>query len=306
MVKTPFFRLPKDSIIHGHRPDFMFPFTIFCRKNPRVCTLHGIPEINIKKRKNFLIWRIYTFLEKYSLSRIDKLIAVNRSAKEYYSKKMKNLDEKTVIIPVGINTKMFRPLDKKKMREKYGFKQEETIILYIGRFSVEKDLELLLRAFKDFRPEVPKARLVLLGKGPEEERLREFVKTQHVDGVTFKKPVKHEDVPEIINCADVLALCSLFEGMPTVVLEALACGVPVVSTDVGDVNKVVVDGETGQLVRHRNPESLKNAILKVIRNRGIGYIDSCLAVAKRYSWDNISQKIMEVYAEVEGKGSIEK
>ncbi len=164
---------------------------------------------------------------------------------------------------------------------------------------------MLLKAFKDFRPEIPKARLILLGEGPEEERLRKIVKTQRIDGVTFMKPVKHDDIPEIINCADVLTLCSLFEGMPTVVLEALACGVPVVSTDVGDVNKVVVDGKTGQLVKHRNPESLKNAILKVIRNQGISYIDSCVSVAERYSWDNISQRIMEVYAEVEGGRSVE-
>lgn len=299
MLKTPFFGLPKDSIIHGHRPDFMLPFTIFCRKNPKVCTLHGIPEINIKKRKNFMIWSIYTFIERYSLSRLDKLIAVNRSAKQYYSKKKRNLDDKTVVIPVGIDMEMFKPLDKGKMREKYGFNQEETIILYIGRFSVEKDLELLLKAFKDLIPEIPKARLILLGKGPEDERLRKIVKTQHIDGVTFMKPVKHEDIPEIINCADVLTLCSLFEGMPTVVLEALACGVPVVSTDVGDVSNVVVNGKTGQLVRNRDPESLKNAILKVIRNGEVDYFNSCIAVAKRYSWDNISQKIMEVYAEVE-------
>ena len=211
MLKTPFFGLPKDSIIHGHRPDFMLPFTIFCRKNPKVCTLHGIPEINIKKRKNVMIWRIYTFIEKYSLSHIDKLIAVNRSAKEYYSKKKRNLDDKTVVIPVGIDSKRFKPLDKEKIREKYGFKQEETIILYIGRFSIEKDLELLLKAFKALRSEIPKARLILLGKGPEEERLKKIVKTQHIDGVTFMKPVceEHLGFPRKV---DKIALKEIFNA----------------------------------------------------------------------------------------------
>ncbi len=298
MVKAPFLRLPKNSIIHAHRPDFMLPFILFCRKNPKVCTLHGIPDINIKTRKNTIIWGIYTSLERLSLGYIDKLIAVNQSTKDYYSDKKRNIKGKIVVVPVGIDTKMFKPLDRRKMREKYGFDQKETIILYVGRFSIEKGLDLLLEAFKDLKSEIPKARLILVGEGPEEKKLRKTVKTQGIESVTFIKPVTHEKIPEIINCADALALCSLFEGMPTVVLESLACGVPVVSTDVGGVNKVVVDGKTGQLVKDASRESIKNAIAKVVRNGRDAYINSCTTVAMQYSWEHIAERVMDVYAEI--------
>ena len=302
MVMTPFLRLPKDSIVHAHRPDFMLPFILFCRKNPKVCTLHGIPDINIKTRKNVIIWGIYNSLERLSLGYIHRLIAVNQSTKDYYSEKKRNIKEKIVVIPVGIDTNTFRPLDRRKMREKYGFNQEDTIILYIGRFSIEKGLDLLLEAFIGLKSENPKARLTLLGEGPEEKRLKEIVKTQYIEGVTFMKSVGHEKIPEIINCADTLVLCSLFEGMPTVVLESLACGVPVVSTDVGGVNKVVVDDKTGQLVKDTSPDSIRNAIAKVLRNGRDAYIDNCTAIAMQYSWKNIVNRIKEVYAEITESG----
>ena len=300
MFKAPFLKLPKDSIIHGHRPDFMLPFVLFWRKNPKVCTLHGIPAVGIKTRKSYIIWRIYNFIERLTVGRIDKFIAVDQQTKHHYSKKRPALGDKIEVIPIGIDIKMFKPLDQRKMREKYGFNQEEKIILYIGRFSVEKGLDLLLKAFKDIKSEMSEAHLILLGEGLEEKRLRKIVETQGIEAVTFMNPVKHEKIPEIINCADVLALCSSYEGMPTVVLEALACGVPVVSTDVGDVKKVV-NTKTGYLIKDVDLYSIKHAILKVIKNGKDNYSDNCLTAVMQYSWENISLKITEIYDEITNK-----
>ncbi len=112
------------------------------------------------------------------------------------------------------------------------------------------------------------------------------------------KPVSHEKIPEVINSANLLVLCSSYEGMPTVVLEALACGVPVVSTDVGDVSKVVINGKTGELILNRDPESVQNALLKVIEKDCETYKDDCIAEAQRFSWEIISQDIIKVYNDV--------
>ncbi|UCG70802.1 MAG: glycosyltransferase family 4 protein [Thermoplasmata archaeon] len=299
MVKTPFLKLPKDTIVHTHRPDFMFPFTLFSRKNPKVCTLHGIPSLGIKTRKNAIILGIYDILERSALTHIDKLIAVNQSTKDYFISKYPRLKSKISVIPVGIDLEMFKPKDKNKVRNKYGFAADESIILFIGRLSQEKGLDLLLRGFSDLKHELPKARLILVGEGPEGEKIRKTVEDQNIEGVTLMKPLKHEKIPEIINCADTLALCSLYEGMPTVVLEALACGVPVVSTDVGDVKKVVKDDITGQLIKDRSPDSIKNAILNVMRDGRESYNDNCIAVARQYSWEKVSEKIVALYTQVE-------
>jgi glycosyltransferase involved in cell wall biosynthesis len=184
------------------------------------------------------------------------------------------------------------------MRSLYDFAQNDVIILYIGRFSQEKGLDLLLRGFSLLKTQVPNARLILLGKGPWESKLRNIVKVEKIRDVTFMEPVSHEQIPQVINSANVLVLCSSYEGMPTVVLEALSCGIPVVSTDVGDVNKVVKNGKTGELILNRNPESVKNALLKVIERDSDSYKDDCVAEAKRFSWDIISQDIIKIYYEV--------
>jgi glycosyltransferase involved in cell wall biosynthesis len=299
MVKAPFLKLPKKSVIHGHRPDFMLPFVLFSRKSPKVCTLHGIPDIGIKTRKSPVTWRIYNIIERITIKRMDRLIAVNSSTKEYYLKKRRSLEDRISVIPVAIDNKMFKPMSTNKIRKKFGFNEDDKIILYIGRFSVEKGLDLLLGAFKELKAEIPRAKLVMVGKGPEESKIRNTSKIQNIKDISILKPVKHDKIPEIINCADVLTLCSMYEGMPTVVLEAMACGVPVVSTNVGDVKKVVIDGMTGQLIRKRNPEGVKDAILKVLNNKREDYIESCVDMANHYSWENISQKIVEVYKEVE-------
>ena len=299
MVKTPLLKLPKESIVHTHRPDFMFPFILFRRKNPKVCTLHGIPSLGIKTRKNPIILGIYNILERSALTYIDKLIAVNQSTKDYFISKNPSLNSKIIVIPVGIDVERFKPKDKNKMRNQYGFAADERIVLFIGRFSQEKGLDLLLRGFIDLKHDLPKARLILVGEGPEEEKIRKTLEEQNIEGVTLMKPLKHERIPEIINCADTLVLCSSYEGMPTVVLEALACGVPVVTTDVGDVKKVVRDGITGQLIKDRSSDSIENAILKVMRNGRESYSGNCIAVARHYSWEKISEKIVAVYTQVE-------
>jgi glycosyltransferase involved in cell wall biosynthesis len=299
MIKAPFLKFPKDAIIHTHRPDFMIPFIIFWRRNPKVCTLHGIPDIAIKTRKNPIIWRIYNILERSSLKRTNRLIAVNRATKEYYVKRQPKLKNKIAIIPVGIDLDTFKPIDKYKMRRKYGFKEDDFIILSICRFSIEKGLDLLLQAFKDFQSEIPKSRLVLLGKGPEENRLKDIIKNEHIENVTFMPPLRHEKIPEIINSADTLALTSSFEGMPTVVLEALACGVPVVSTDVGDVEKVVLNGETGYLIKNRRVDTIKNGFINISKKGREEYGIKCVAMSRKYSLERIVDKIIDVYKEVD-------
>jgi glycosyltransferase involved in cell wall biosynthesis len=298
MIKAPFLKIPKNSIIHVHRPDFMIPFVIFWRKNLKVCTLHGIPDVGIKTRKNLIIWGIYNILERFSLKHINKLIAVNQSTKEYYTKRQPNLKKKIKIISVGIDLNIFKPMDKWKMREKYCINQEEIVILFIGRFSIEKGLNLLLDTFNDVHSEIPNTRLILLGEGPEGNKLKQIVKTHHIENVTFIDPVKREKIPEIINCSDIFVLSSSFEGMPTVVLEALACGVPVVSTDVGDVKKVVIDGKTGCLIKNRKIEFLKKGLIEVINNGRESYSHNCISIAKKYSWEYISGQICDLYEDV--------
>jgi glycosyltransferase involved in cell wall biosynthesis len=96
----------------------------------------------------------------------------------------------------------------------------------------------------------------------------------------------------------------MYEGMPTVVLEALACGVPVVATDVGDVNQVVKNGQTGYLIGERDSSHIGEGIIEVI-GRGKGsYSLQCVETAKAYSWNNVTERILNVYSELTGADNV--
>ena len=293
-LKAPFLDFPRSAIIHLHRPDTALPFLLFFRKNPKVMTVHGM---NYKwgyiHGKGIIVGGILEIINKFVISRMDKNILVDEASKEF----CKIPGNKGVVIPVGINTKIFKPMDKTVLREKYKFNENDKVILYVGRLKKEKGLDLLIKAFVKVQKEIPDCKLVLVGEGVEKENLSNLVNDLELSNVQFMNTIEHNEIPGIMNCADVFALCSLYEGMPTVVLEALACGVPVVSTDVGDVHKLVHDDKTGYIVRSRTTDAIASKLIESLNNSH-KFKEDCIMIAQEYSWEKIAKQIMGVYNEL--------
>lgn len=296
LFKSYFFKISKSSIIHAHRPDAMLPFVLFFRKNPKVCTLHGLVNKGILFKKGKLVGTIYRLIERYTLKHTDAVIAVSDEIKDEYLQKYPWLKDKFKVIPVGFDEKLFRPLDKKKMRQKYGFSIDDKIILYVGRFEKEKRLDILLTAFKEIKNEIINAKLVLVGDGREKNNIENLIKKLDIKDVVILNTIEHDRIPEIMNCADVFALTSMYEGMPTVVLEALACGIPVVSTDVGDVYKVV-NNKTGYIIKSdENYDEYPKLLIKCLE-QGENMKEDCLKIVQGYYLEKITEKTMAVYKE---------
>ena len=296
-LKTPFLDIPKSAIIHFHRQDRALPFLLFFRDNPKVLTIHGMNyEWEWIRNKGIIVGGIFMIIIKFVNKKMDKIILVDEASKKF----CKIPSDKVVVIPVGVDTKMFKPMDKNTLREKYKFNETDKILLYVGRFKKEKGLDLLIKAFKRVKAKIPASKLVLVGDGPEKQNLFKLVNSLKLGDVQFMNTVEHGEIPMVMNCADVFALCSLYEGMPTVVLEALACGIPVVSTDVGDVHKVVHDNETGYIVRTRTIDAIASKLIEALNYR-YRLKGNCVRMAQDYSWEKIAEQIMEVYNEVQKK-----
>ncbi|MCG7849573.1 MAG: glycosyltransferase family 4 protein, partial [ANME-2 cluster archaeon] len=296
LLKTPFLKISKSSIIHIQRPETMLPFVLFFRENPKVCTLHGLANKGIFHKKGKLVGTIYLVIERYTLKHTDAVIAVSDEIKDEYLQKYPWLKDKFKVIPVGFDEKLFRPLDKNKMRQKYGFSINDKIILYVGRFEKEKRLDTLLTAFKEIKNEIINAKLVLVGDGREKHNLENLIKKLDIKDVVILNTIEHVRIPEIMNCADVFALTSMYEGMPTVVLEALACGIPVVSTDVGDVYKVV-NNKTGYIIRsNENYDEYAKLLIKCLE-QGENMKEDCVKIVQSYYLEKIAEKTMAVYKE---------
>ena len=301
-IKSLFLNLSSSDIIHAHRLDDMFPFVLFYKSNPKVCTLHGKTVENIRIKHSNFTTKVYEIIEKITLKKLIKqnsrLIAVDKLTKQFYVKRYPWLKDKIIVIPVGVDTIKFKPLDKKKMLKKYKFSYDDKIIMYIGRLEKEKNLDFLLRSFVAVRNRFQQAKLVLVGDGRERKNLERLAKGLDLtENIYFLGSVEHSKIPELLNCADVFVLCSLYEGSPTVIKEAIACGVPVVSTDVGDISKTIKD-EIGKIVKGDEKNFAKNIIKMISMDRN-KIRDKFTQVAKGFSIDHMVDEIVEkVYKDV--------
>ncbi len=276
------FDIPEDAVIHAQRPDWLVPFAKY--PNRKIVTLHGSHSKNVYLKKGYLIGKLYSMLEKKGLGAADHIVSVSKENKRYYEKLYQcspSITAKLQVIPVGVTL----PKIKKADKARYGLKKADKAVVFIGRFEKEKNLKLLINAAH--QAQLP---LLLVGEGAEKEMLQNYAK-QIKSKTIFHKAVLNEQIPQILSCASVFALSSLYEGLPIVVIEALASGIPVVSTNVGDVGEVVINGKTGYVVDAKSmPQKLQYTAKHSNRFR-----KNCLAMAKNYSWNIVGKRIMEIY-----------
>lgn len=300
MIKTPFLQIPESAIIHAQHPEYMFPFALFHRKNPKILTIHGqvLEKIRLKRKK--AVRFVYKLVEAFVLRRSNVVIVVDEFTGDFYQRHYPWM-VKPRLIPTGIDLGKFKLLDRDVLRPKYGFQPDDKIVAYVGRLEKEKGPDFLLDCSVLLAELVPEALTLLVGDGRDREYLMNKVSLLNLERVIFMGAVEPDTIPEIMNCADVLALCSLYEGSPTVVKEALACGVPVVSTDAGDVRDVLQDERTGRIVP-RNKEDFTSALAGMLLVPDREAVRSvCSASAAKYGFDQVGARTVALYRELSGE-----
>jgi len=195
--------------------------------------------------------------------------------------------ERVAVVPNGVDTNDFRPGDTAR---------EPGLLLFVGRFFRNKGVDLLLEAFASV--EVPDARLLLVGSGP----LRGQLESRSHDGrVTFLGAVTEDELADLYGRAACVVVPSRSDGMPTVILEAFACGTPAIASDVGAVAEMV-DDETGILLTPEDVPAL-TAALQTMVNRPVAELDALGAAARAkaealFSWPSVAARTAEVFEQV--------
>jgi glycosyltransferase involved in cell wall biosynthesis len=202
------------------------------------------------------------------------------------------------IIPVPVDSNVFFPADRLVVREKLGIDAGVKIVLYAGRFEKVKNLDLLLETFRLLQMQLENAVLWLVGEGEEKSYLQKKAAKLVLTNVKFFNTLSSVQLAEFMNAADVLAVTSLHESGPLVVKEALACNLPVVSVDVGDVMEVVRDLE-GCLVVGYEKREFAEGLEKVI---GLGIRSGLRGRVEKFGVDEFGRKLGIVYGEVIGGG----
>lgn len=252
-----------------------------------------------RRRRNlilqWLLWR-----------RVDQVLCVSELHRQRLSEAVGFSRDRIRPIANGVDTDTFRPCPngKETIRSMLGLKPEQFYIGTVGNLRPVKNQVLMLRACRKLCQNYENVRVIIAGTGPLQDELSHYTKEL---GIQHKVQFlgARTDIPDVLNAMDVFVLPSLSEGMPNAVLEAMACGLPVVATRVGGLPEVVEDGETGILTPSQDEAFLESALFNLLHDdtkRQMLGEKGRKRVLEHFSLDKMVEEYQNLYhALVEGR-----
>lgn len=224
-----------------------------------------------------------------------KVIAIGGESAQFLRTRVGIPARKLTVVRAGIDTRAFNE-SKSEARRTLGLKTDERVVSIVARLYPEKNHRLLLAAFSEVVKRIEGARLLIVGEGIEGDNLREEIRRLKLEDNVSMLGVRR-DIANILAATDVFALCSDREGLPVAVLEAMAAGVPVVATAVGDLPSVVDDRQTGLIVPPQDPAALAQALCELLENpaRAFEMGKAARAAVQGYSLDAMMSRYGELF-----------
>jgi glycosyltransferase involved in cell wall biosynthesis len=207
-------------------------------------------------------------LKRLTLPRADKLIVSSRSELEMLASRFKVKRERlqTILTPIDIG--IFRPVDRSQACREANLCVSSRYLLFVGRLHDRvKKISSLLRVFENLSTQFSDVHLIIIGEGPDSATLKDLSKGLPGDRCHFLGWMgSKKELSIYYNLAECLVLPSMSEGFPSVVGEAIACGTPVVGSDVGGVSELVIPRKTGWLIPPSDNNALQNALTEVLEH----------------------------------------
>lgn len=256
---------------------------------PYIISLRGsdVPGHNPKFSKIYLL---LSPLIKNVWEKAKKVIANSNDLKNTALKT--NSNQKIEVILNGVDCGKFKPAA--NLKKKNRFK-----ILYVGRLHSAKGIEYLIEAFRKFKKIENNIELIIVGDGPlyrkikEKENLTEFSGSLKILGRKGQ-----QDLIKIYQESDIFVLPSSNEGMSNTILEAMACGLPIIATDTGDNRKLIKDN--GIIIKTNDSESILNALEELYSNQG--YLDKMRIISKKraekMNWQRVAGEYLKIYKNI--------
>ena len=225
-------------------------------------------------------------------ARAKQIVAASKHAKGILSvsKALKNNmitmgveSNKIEVIYNGVNHQRFGERQPRKIADEY--------VLYVGNLKVTKGVFELLEGFAKVAEQFPELKLVFAGPGGLLHQLTAKAKQLTIENrVTFLGSVDHEELPALMQHASVVALPSYSEGVPNVLLESMACGTPVLATDVGGIPEVVIENICGQLIPPKDCDAVASGLKIVLSKRWSK--NEIIAHSQQFSWYKNKQQLI--------------
>lgn len=250
----------KVDVIHTHN---ILPFTDGTLGGLIACVRR---IIHTDHARNFPDKKRYMFAEWFMSQFAYKVVGVSEHTTENLIRYEKISKSKTMTIVNGIDgTKFNIEIDKEKKRRELGIKDKGPIIGACVRLTEQKGVSYFLNSIKNVKEYFPDINVVVAGDGPLEQKLIQQSKELGIDqNVFFIGP--RLDVTEILKLLDIYVLTSIWEGLPMILLEAMASECSIIATKVGGVSSIIKDGENGTLVEPKNSNQLAAEIIRLLNN----------------------------------------
>jgi glycosyltransferase involved in cell wall biosynthesis len=282
-----------------HAPEYLTTAlgSVLLPNTPIVLTVPGniFERINNINHFDLITTQVYKLAARISARKCATIIATSREQARWWAYSGAK-PHQIAIIPLGVDTLFFRP-DQRLNRNS---DNHRPCVLFVGRLQGENGADLAIRAFSLVHRVLPCATLSIVGDGPDRTILKALcTQLGLVDAVRWHDRVRFEDLPAVYQSADVFIFPRISRVTPRVLFEAMACGLPVVTSAIGGIIDFVVDGETGFLVDPYDIQSLARRVVELLQSPDQGRAMGMRArafVQTQLDWDIIVRRIRhEVY-----------
>lgn len=298
----------KNRILEFHRPE---PALLFNKTgNKKVVYIHGnvrdLYNPYSEKKWSSMPW-LYFKLEDRVMPYMDQIFVVSEKGLDFYKERYNFISAKFSFMPTWVDKDIFHPLQSglekkdeiKKLIGDFHVSRNDKVLLFAGRLEGQKNPLLLIDSFHNLYERDKNVKLLMVGdgslRGKVIERINEFGLE---DKVKILNIFPQDKLAGLMRACDVFVLTSAYEGMPRVAVEALASGIPVVSTDAGDAWRIVKSGYSGMLVSKHDAAEMAEAIMQVLENKKNFSPDKCVEAVKNYSMDIILGNIYKIYRDL--------
>lgn len=276
---------------HGYKPNVLLAVSQLAPAVARVATCHNWMRDSMKVR-------LYEWLDRLALRRFDHVVVVSPQLRGRLLESGLS-PERVSLIESGVTIQPGDPDQASRLRWDLGLAQGEKLLVRVGRLARIKGNEVLIRALAKVAPQVP-VRLVFVGDGEERANLSQEARAQGVEGRVVFAGFR-TDVVTFLQAADVCVLSSYEEGLPVVMLEAMAAGVPIVSTAVGAIPTVLRAGDSAWLVPPGDAGALAAALVEALTSpekaRRLAF-EAYRLYKERYSRESMGHRYLKMYERV--------
>ncbi|MBU4348475.1 glycosyltransferase family 4 protein [Patescibacteria group bacterium] len=282
-------RIPKDSIMHIHIAQAFVPEVVYLiskiRKIPYIAHIHVDSEPTGKF--GFLLKYYKNLFLKKVLESANCVIVLTKENKKIFLEKYKNI-KNVKIIPNGVSKSFF-------ISKKTNIKNKHKNLLYVGRLSIEKNVDILLKSMAFIQNNV---KLHIVGDGEQKQKLQNIISEKNIKNVYMHGRKDGKELIKIYKKSDIFLLASSYESLPLVLLEAMASENLIIASNVRGIRELIKN--IGILVNPPTPKNFAIQIDKLIENEKTRkqLVQMAKNKAKEYSWNKIVEQTEQVYEEV--------